>query len=513
MLRSIQKSISCLALLFLASLTLYAQTTKKPNVVFILSDDHAYQTMSAYSQKLAVTPNIDRIAKEGARFDNFFVTNSICGPSRATLLTGKLSHKNGFMTNSKKVRFDSSQVTFATLLQQTDYQTAWIGKWHLHSLPKGFDYWKVLPDQGSYYNPDFINQQEDTVRYEGYISDLITDFSLEWLDKREKDKPFVLVVGEKATHRSWLPDLQDLGAYDAIDFPLPANFYDTYATRTAASKQDMTIDKTLKLREDLKIDVDYERDWDYKRFTPEQLKVFKGYYQDKISKEFHEKKLTGKALVEWKYQRYLKDYLATAKSMDRNIGKILDYLDENQLTENTIVIYTSDQGFYMGEHGWFDKRFMYEESMRTGMLMRYPKAIKPGTVVKQTGTNIDWAPTILDATGTAIPKEIQGQSLLPLVTKNGKATTAKRDLYYHYYEYPQPHRVAPHFGIRSDRYKLIRFYGPDKYWEFFDLQADPSESKNVYGEAKYAKLIDDHKQRLKVLIEQYDDQEAAALLD
>ncbi len=488
-----------------------AQSSKRPNVVFILSDDHAYQTMSTYNQQLAVTPNIDRIANEGARFDNFFVTNSICGPSRATLLTGKYSHKNGFKTNSGKVLFDSTQDTFATLLAGNNYQTAWVGKWHLHSLPKGFDFWKILPDQGSYYNPDFITQQNDTVHYEGYISDLITEFSLDWLNKRDKDKPFVLVVGEKATHRSWLPDLQDLGAYDDVNFPVPATFYDAYDTRIAALNQDMTIDKTLRIKEDLKVDVDYTKDWDYKRFTPEQLKIFKGYYQDKISKEFHEKNLTGKALIEWKYQRYLKDYLATARSMDRNIGKILDYLDKQGLTENTVVVYTSDQGFYMGEHGWFDKRFMYEESMRTGMVMRYPGVIKPGTVVKQMGTNIDWAPTILDITGVTPPAAIQGESLLPFV--KAPAGTKTRDLYYHYYEYPEPHRVAPHFGIRSERYKLIRFYGPEKYWEFFDLEADPTELNNVYGQKKYQRLIADHKDRLKKLINQYEDEEAAALLE
>jgi len=490
-----------------------AQTSKRPNIVFILSDDHAYQTMSTYGSKLAVTPNIDRIANEGARFDNFFVTNSICGPSRATLLTGKFSHKNGFKTNRSNVVFDNSQETFATLLAGHNYQTAWIGKWHLHSLPKGFDFWKILPDQGSYYNPDFINQKNDTIRYEGYVSDKITDFSLDWLNSRDKEKPFVLVVGEKATHRSWLPDLQDLGVYDDIDFPLPDTFYDEYEGRPAASKQDMSIETTLRLKEDLKIDVDYENSWDYKRFTPAQLEVFKGYYQDKISKEFHDKKLTGKALTEWKFQRYLKDYLATARSMDRNIGKILDYLDEENLAENTIVIYTSDQGFYMGEHGWFDKRFMYEQSMRTGMVMRYPGVIKPGTVIKSSGTNIDWAPTILDATGVKIPGSMQGKSLLPLVNAQASTKGNQRDLYYHYYEYPDHHSVPPHFGIRSDRYKLIRFYGPETYWEFFDLEKDPMELRNIYTDKKYSKIIDNHKVRLKKLIQQYDDEEAAALIN
>lgn len=510
-----QSGLIIIVLLLLAGIncTVSGQAAKRPNIIFILSDDHAYQAMSAYSKELAVTPNIDRIANEGARFDNFFVTNSICGPSRATLLTGKFSHKNGFKTNRANVVFDNTQETFATVLSQNDYQTAWIGKWHLHSLPKGFDYWKILPGQGSYYNPDFIGPKNDTVRYEGYVSDKITEFSIEWLNQRQKDKPFVLVMGEKATHRSWLPDLEDLGAYDDINFPIPATFYDEYETRIAAQNQDMTIDKTLRLKEDLKIDVDYEKSWDYRRFTPEQEKIFKGYYQDKISKEFHDKNLSGKALAEWKYQRYLKDYLATARSMDRNIGKMLDFLDEKGLAENTIVIYTSDQGFYMGEHGWFDKRFMYEQSMRTGMVMRYPGVIAPGTVIKNAGTNIDWAPTILDITGVKPPAFMQGKSLLPLVKGKNVNKPVKRDLYYHYYEYPDAHNVAPHFGIRSDRYKLIRFYGPQQYWEFFDLETDPMELNNIYGQKKYSQLIEDHKKRLKRLIENYQDDEAAALFN
>ncbi len=306
-------------------------------------------------------------------FTNSFVTNSICGPSRATLLTGKYSHMNGYKRNDRTL-FDTEQTLFSKVLQQSGYQTAWIGKMHLNSLPVGFDYWNILPGQGHYYNPDFISQPSDTTRYTGYVSDLITQFSTEWLEKRDSSKPFFLIVGHKATHRTWMPALEDLGAYDDVNFPIPDNFYDTYEGREAARQQDMSLETTMRLREDLKINPDYEKDGVHNRFNPEQKKVFKGYY-DKIAQELESKKLTGKALVEWKLQRYLKDYYATANGMDRNIGKLLDYLDKSGLAKNTVVIYASDQGFYLGEHGWFDKRFIYEESMKTPLLVRYPGVV------------------------------------------------------------------------------------------------------------------------------------------
>ncbi|HEV7381237.1 MAG TPA: sulfatase-like hydrolase/transferase, partial [Dyadobacter sp.] len=370
-----------------------AQQKNTPNIIFIFSDDHAYQAIGAYGNKLARTPNIDRLAKEGVLLTNNIVTNSICGPSRATLLTGKYSHKNGYKRNDR-TRFDTNQTLFPDLLRKNGYQTAWIGKMHLNSLPAGFDYWNILPDQGNYYNPDFITQPNDTTRYNGYVSDVITQFSTDWLDKRDQSKPFFMIVGHKATHREWLPDLQDLGAYDDVEFPLPANFYDDYKGRNAAREQDMTIEKTMRLKQDLKVNVDYEKDWTYNRFSPEQLKVFKAYY-DKVSKEPAEKKLTGKSLTEWKYQRYMRDYLSTANSLDRNIGKLLDYVDKSGLAENTVVIYASDQGFYLGEHGWFDKRFIYEESLKTPFIIRYPGVTKAGSKVDDLVLNIDWAPTVL----------------------------------------------------------------------------------------------------------------------
>lgn len=493
----------------------HAQTSQpkkaKPNIVFIFSDDHAYQTISAYGSKLAKTPNIDRIAKSGAIFKNTFITNSICGPSRACLLTGKYNHVNGYTLNERS--FDTNQQVFPELLQQTGYQTAWVGKMHLGAIPNGLDYCNVLPGQGNYFNPDFVNGNKDTTHYKGYVTDITTKLSIDWLNNRDQSKPFFLVVGQKATHREWFPDIQDLGMYDSIDFPIPPTFYDDYGGRVAAEKQDMTIDKTMRLKEDLKVHVDYEKDWLFKGFTPEQRKAYYDYYEGKISKEFDEKKLSGKALVEWKYQRYLKDYLATAHSLDRNIGEILDYLDKNKLAENTIVIYASDQGFYMGEHGWFDKRFMYEESLRTAFVMSYPGVIKPGTVIDKFTLGIDWAPTILDIAGAKIPEDIQGVSILPILSPEKAPSNWQKQMYYHYYEFPQPHHVYPHFGIRTEKYKLIRFYGGIDAWELYDLSKDPHELKNVYREKKNAKLISSLKASLQQLIVKYKDDEALKLLN
>jgi arylsulfatase A-like enzyme len=486
-----------LLMLCLLGSTAYAQN--KPNIIFIFSDDHAYQAISAYGNKQVQTPNIDRIAREGALFTNAMVTNSICGPSRATLLTGKYSHKNGYPLNEQK--FDVSQTLFPRILQQNGYQTAWIGKWHLGNLPQGFDYWNVLPGQGNYYNPDFISAK-DTTRIPGYVTNIITDMSLEWLSNRDTSKPFMLVVGEKATHREWLPDLQDLGAYDTIHFPLPPTFYDKYEGRKAAADQDMTVERTMLLKQDLKVDIDYNAKSFYNRFTPEQKKVFAAYY-DKISAEQPQN-------TEWKYQRYMKDYLATARSLDRNIGNILHYLDSTGLSKNTIVIYASDQGFYMGEHGWFDKRFMYEESLRTPFIIRYPGVVKPGSKINNFMLNIDWAPTFLDMAGVKAPADMQGVSYLPLL--KGKSVKWRKAVYYHYYEFPQPHHVSPHFGVRTERYKLIRFYGtPADSWELFDLKTDPHELHNIYD--KNQKIAADLKVTLRQLIIQYDDKEALKILD
>jgi len=483
---------------------------RRPNVIFILSDDHAYQAISAYGSKLAQTPNIDRIAKEGAVFSRAMVTNSICGPSRATLLTGKYSHKNGYSLNEGK--FDTRQAVFPSLLQEHGYQTAWIGKWHLSSLPAGFDYFRILNGQGQYYNPDFIGPH-DTAHINGYVTNIITLLVEAWLDGRDTTKPFCLVIGEKATHREWLPDIPDLGSYDSKDFPLPADFHDSYAGRAAAADQDMTIERTMRLKEDLKVHADYEKSGIYNRFTPEQGKAFYDYYENRVSREFDERRDTGEALVRWKYQRYLKDYLATARSLDRNIGVLLDYLDKKGLASNTVVVYTSDQGFYLGEHGWFDKRFMYEESLRTPFIMRYPGVIKPGTTVSDIMLNIDWAPTLLDIAGVRPPADMQGVSFLPLLRPDGARHDWRTAMYYHYYEFPQPHHVYPHFGIRTEQYKLIRFYGPSDSWELYDLARDPQELNNRYNDPAYRKVIADLRLQLRQLIGQYDDKEAAKILE
>ena len=478
---------------------------KRPNIIFIFSDDHAYQAISAYGSTLVQTPNIDRLANEGAILKNQLVTNSICGPSRATLLTGKYSHKNGYKTNEN--RFDLIQMLFTTQLRKAGYYTGWVGKWHLGSLPtRELDYFNILPGQGHYYNPDFIRQNGDTVRHEGYVTDIITSLAKDFIEQQDTDKPFFLVVGHKATHREWMPDLQDLGTYDTVDFPIPETFYDDYESREAASDQDMSIDKTMVLRQDLKVGQEFKG-----RYTAEQVIQLSDYY-GKISKQFAEKKLEGKELVEWKYQRYLKDYLSTAKSLDRNIGELLDYLDEIGLAENTVVIYASDQGFYLGEHGWFDKRFIYEESLKTPFVLRYPGVVKAESVIENLILNIDWAPTLLDLAGADIPADIQGQSFLPLLANEQGSIPWREAGYYHYYEFPEPHHVHPHFGIRTDRYKLVRFYGELNNWELFDLQKDPNELSNVFEHPDYEGIRENMQQKLDALILQYEDKEAEHVL-
>jgi arylsulfatase A-like enzyme len=506
-----------LTLILVCSTLLQAQksSSKPPNIIVIFSDDHTQQTISAYGKSLMQTPNIDRIAKEGMIAKNAFVTNSICAPSRAVLLTGKYNHINGLKDNGPRRFFDGNQQQVQKLLKQKEYQTAWIGKWHLQTLPSGFDFFRILPDQGQYFQPNFINMPNDTASYKGYTTNLITEFSTNWLDKRDTSKPFFLVVGEKATHRNWMPDVEDLGAFDNIDFPYPANFNDSYNGREAARLQDMTVDKTMVLQDDLKINVNWDKVGPgmFARLDPTQKAAYKKYYTE-ISKQYEAVKNDSAALLKFKFERYLKDYLATAKSLDRGIGKILDYLAAHQLDENTVVIYASDQGFYMGEHGWFDKRFMYEESLRTPFVMRYPGQINPGTTLQEMIVNIDFAPTILNIAGIQTPSDMQGKSFLPLVAKGTPAAkksfaaTWRSSMYYHYYEYPQPHHVAPHFGIRTTRYKLIRFYGPHNDWELFDLQKDPTEMKNLINDPAYAKTIVSLKKELKDLMEHYQDFEA-----
>ncbi|NQX32972.1 sulfatase [Pedobacter boryungensis] len=502
--------IQILLCITIFSLSFNSMAQTKPNIVIIVSDDHAYQAISAYGSKLMQTPNIDRIAKEGVRFDKAYVTNSICGPSRAVILTGKYSHKNGFKDNESSV-FNGDQDTFVKQLQKGGYQTAWIGKWHLESKPQGFDFWQILPAQGQYYNPDFDMMDGTKKRFDGYVSNVIEDVTEDWLNKRDTSKPFCLVIGHKATHRVWLPDTADLGKFDNITFPLPHNFYDTYTTRPAAKVQDMTIAKTMIMGYDLKMfgsDGAESKDGNFSRMNAKQRAKIDAYYKP-IEVDFNQKKLTGNALIEWKFQRYMRDYLSTANSLDRNIGRTLNYLDKHNLTKNTIVIYLSDQGFYMGEHGWFDKRWIYEESFRTPMVMRYPGVVRPGTVSNNFVMNLDIAPTLLDAAGVAIPKDEQGQSMLPLLkNKNAKGRDA---IYYHYYENGE-HSVSPHFGVRNQGYKLVRFYKRVNAWELYDLNKDPNEMNNLYEQKAYRKIISQLKVKLNQLIDKYDDQDAKKIL-
>ena len=488
----------------------FAQS-QKPNILVIFSDDHTQQTISIYGGKVMVTPNIDRIAKEGAILRNTFVTNSICAPSRAVLLTGKYSHINGLIDNSPKRNFDGRQQQVQKLLSTNGYQTAWIGKWHLQTLPQGFDFWQILPDQGNYFQPDFIHINKDTIRHKGYVTNLISDFSLNWLDKRDSSKPFFLVVGEKATHRNWMPDIQDLGAYENVKLPMPANFYDDYTNRLAAKNQDMTVDKTMLIGDDLKIGIDYSKPGMFGRMSVEEKTAYKKYY-DAAGLEYEKVKNNPAELVKWKYQRYMKDYLSTARSLDRNIGRILKYLDSTGLAKNTIVIYTSDQGFYMGEHGWFDKRFMYEESLRTPFVMKYPGKIKPGMVVNDMVVNIDFTPTILELAGIKIPEDIQGKSFVQNVLTGKTPKNWRKSMYYHYYEYPQPHKVSSHFGVRTMQYKLIRFYGPFDTWELFDLKGDPNEMNNLYGKPGFEKITEELKAELLKLAKEYKDEEAEKIM-
>ena len=497
----------CLLMIAFTSAVYAWQVSAQPNIVLIISDDHAYQAISAYGNNLIKTPNIDRLAHQGALFTKSYVNNSLCGPSRASILTGTYSHKNGFRDNDHST-FDFNQNSFAKELQKAGYQTAWIGKMHLsNEKVQGFDYYNILPGQGQYYNPDFIGPAGKRTQYNGYVTNIITDLANGWLDKRDRSKPFCLVIGHKATHRGWQPDLQDLGRYDSLAFPLPPNFYDDYSTRKAAAVQDMTISKTMTLDYDLKVYPNQDSlatSWDVKRMDAAQKEKYLAYY-DRVQKEYLKTHPEGQALTEWKFQRYMKDYLATAASLDRNIGRTLDYLDKNGLADNTIVIYMSDQGFYMGEHGWFDKRFMYEESFRTPMVMRYPGVIKPGTVISNSIMSIDIGPTLLQAAHAAVPREMQGYSFLPLLQK--KPYASRKEMYYHYYE-NGVHSVSPHFGIGTRKYKLIRFYEKVDAWELFDLEKDPQEMRNVYNDKQYQHIAAGLKKKLLSLIKKYEDSEA-----
>ena len=478
-----------------------------PNIIFIMSDDHAFQAVSAYGHNLNNTPNIDRLAKEGAIFNKGFVTNSICAPSRAVMLTGKHSLVNGKVDNVQPFNWDQSN--FAKDLQSSGYETALIGKIHLKGAPQGFDHWSVLPGQGHYYNPKFI-ENGDTIQIEGHVTPITTNMTLDWLkNKRSKEKPFLLLYHQKAPHRNWMTEEKYLTLFDDKTFDPPANFFDNYeGMGTAAKEQEMQIDGHALWGHDFKFLVNpvtgkktnFNRELN--RLTDEQREKWLAAYTPK-NDAFRNANLNDRELGIWKFNRYLKDYLRTIQSIDDGVGEVLNYLDENNLSENTIVVYTSDQGFYLGEHGWFDKRFMYEESLRTPILMRYPKEIEKGTQVNELIQNLDFAPTFLDYAGIEIPNDIQGESFRKIVSKT---KSEWRDaIYYTYYEYPSVHMVKRHYGVRTDRYKLMHFYYDIDEWEMYDLKEDPSEMKNIYNDSNYKEIKDMMHKRLTEMRDKYGD--------
>lgn len=518
-----------------------AAATQRPNIVYIMCDDHAFQCISAYGSpisKLAPTPNIDRIAQRGMRFDRAFVENSLSTPSRACLMTGLYSNQNGQRQLGEGI--DTTRTFFTEQLQQAGYQTAVVGKWHMGCDPKGFDYYHIYNDQGQYYNPQYRGTDTDGkyIVEEGYSTDLTTDHALSFIEHRDTNKPFCLLLHHKAPHRNWLANTKYFGMYDNVTFPMPETFYDDYETRGSAVRtQKMSVTKDMRWEQDFKVpemlDTANADSWDsylslmneVNRMNPEQRIAWGKYYYPR-NRRLLEARLTGKELDEWKYQNYIRDYMSVIKSVDESVGRVLDYLDSHGLTENTIIVYTSDQGFYMGEHGWFDKRFMYEESLRTPLLIAYPGHIQPGTVCNKLVQNIDYAPTFLDLAGISKPKELPGRSLTPLFKAGDKVKGWRNSIYYHYYDYPTYHMVRKHDGVRTDRYKLIHFYGAGgldavkenkyqrqpgtrehgcmkyltslgyfepkdsavNYNELYDLQADPHELNNLYGKPGYEKI-------------------------
>ena len=552
------KSIISLAALSCVTAA-YAQQQKAqqhPNIVYIMCDDHAYQCISAYGSalsKLAPTPNIDRLAERGMRFDRAFVENSLSTPSRACLMTGQYSHQNGQRQLGEGI--DTTRTFFTELLQEAGYQTAVVGKWHMGCDPKGFDYYHVYNDQGQYWNPQYrgTDTNNEFVVEEGYSTDLTTDHALDFIEHRDPSKPFCLLLHHKAPHRNWQANLKYLGMYDDVEFPMPENFYDDYATRgSAARTQKMSVTRDMRWEQDFKVpemlDLNNPDSQDsynalmgeINRMTPEQRSAWGRYYFPR-NRRLLEAQLKGKDLDNWKYQVYIRDYMSVIASVDESVGRVLDYLDKNGLTDNTMIVYTSDQGFYMGEHGWFDKRFMYEESFHTPLIISYPKHIKEGSECNQMVQNIDFAPTFIDLAGLQKPKYMPGTSLQPLFA-GAPVKKWRKSLYYHYYDYPTYHLVRKHDGVRTERYKLIHFYGKGgeravvenkyqgqpgtrenncfnalksinyftddadiDYWELYDIKSDPNELHNIYGkpgtqkiEKELKKLLANYRKNLKV---------------
>ncbi|NDV61592.1 sulfatase [Puniceicoccales bacterium CK1056] len=502
------------------------QASERPNILFIFSDDHSLQALSAYEGRMqkfireqGVTPNLERLAAQGAVFENSFVTNSICGPSRAAILTGKHSQHNGFIRNSQQ--FNPDQWTFPQALQEAGYNTAIFGKWHLGTAPRGFDESWVLQGQGYYYNPDFfVNGSSKLTRQEGYVSDVITEKTLEWLEaNKDSDQPFFLCSWHKAPHRTWMPAERHLYFLENVDIPEPPTLFDDYSGRSSVLKeQTMSIANELNIAHDTKVTApatsenldafwsgventkskDPSTRWEFARMSDRQKQAWDYHYVARNEK-FLEQNLKGQALTKWKYQAYMKDYLRCIKAMDENIGRLMRYLEESGLAGNTIVVYSSDQGFYNGEHGWYDKRWMYEESFRNPFLIRWPGKIKPGSRFDELIQNIDYAPTLLDIAGLNAPAEIQGESFKPILL--GKDIPWRDSLLYTYYE-QGIHDVALHYGVRDHRYKLIHFPETGEK-EFYDLKQDPQEINNRWGDSGLTEEINRMEKELSRLMTRY----------
>ena len=505
--------------LILAGCAQQKEPSTPPNIIFIMADDHAYQALSAYSDHLMQTPNIDRIAHEGMLFSNACVTNSICAPSRAVILTGKHSHINGKIDN--RFPFDTTQVTFPQLFQAAGYQTAMFGKLHFGNNPKGIDEFKILPGQGNYYNPDFITNEGD-LHVEGYTTDVITDLTLDWMkNRRDPEKPFLMFFLHKAPHREWLPAERHFREYIHKRFPEPPTLFDDYEGRGSAAREaEMNILEHQNWAGDSKLDpkvmeelgIEPTTNWDtrawtnnLRRMTEAQRKAWNEVYVS-MNEEFKQMypTMSREDLMRWRYQRYMQDYLACIAAVDEGVGRLLEYLDEEGLTENTVVVYTSDQGFYLGEHGWFDKRFIYDESFKTPLLIRWPGVVEPGSTSDQMVQNLDFAQTFLDMAGIEAPDDMQGESIVPLL--KGEDEKWDRDaVYYHYYEYPAVHMVKRHYGIVTREFKLAHFYYDVDEWELYDRMKDPMELNNVYDDPAYAGVVADLKEKLAALRVKYKD--------
>ena len=482
---------------------------ERPNIVFFFSDDLTTQAISAYQygMDLPATPNIDRLANEGMLFENSFCGNSICTPSRCTVMTGLHSHKNGIVNLSGAL--DPDRPTWPKALQKNGYTTAIFGKWHMKTKPTGFDEWAVLSGQGSYYNPDFYFSSGESKRIEGHSTDVVTDLALDWLSRRDRSKPFALMLQHKAPHRNWKPSIRDLKLFRDVKFPEPPTLFDNYKGRVAAASHKMGIDEHMRMASDLML-FSNEKDLGViSRLTPEQKEAYVAAFQEE-NEEFLNNPPTGKDLVRWKYQRYMKNYLRCVAGVDRNVGRVLDQIDSAGLTENTIVVYCADQGFYLGEHGWFDKRWAYEESLKMPLIVRWPGKVQPGTRCQAMVQNIDYAPTFLEMAGMQPDWDVHGISLMPLLTQGGKTPDGWRDtIYYRYMD--GGHGVAQHSAIRTKDFKLLYFDRPrneaeeNSRWELFDLNNDPQEMNNLATKSAYAKTLESMQSRFESTRKFYDD--------